>query len=148
MSRISTLIFAICFLATGAAMAAQQPFFSDVPTGHWASDAVKKAAHLGLVVGHGDGKFEGEKPPTRYEMAMGMAKVLAELENRLKAFPGISNEVLQILEKINLHFASQIDALRTNQASMQKAINELYRAQGRPIPFTDATPVAPSTAQN
>ena len=64
MSRISILILAICFFATGAATAAQQPFFSDVPSGHWAGDAVKKAAHLGLVVGHGDGKFEGDKPPT------------------------------------------------------------------------------------
>ena len=136
MIRIHWIVVALMALTCVAAQGAEeQPFFSDVPNGHWAGDAVKKAANLGLVVGHGDGKFEGEKPPTRYELAMGMSKVLAELENRLKTFPGMSNEVLSILQNINLHFASELDKLRTANADLKGRINDLYRAQGKPVPY-------------
>ena len=136
MKRLFWMGLAALVLTSGFCYAAEKPFFNDVPANHWAADAVKKAAHLGLVVGHGDGKFEGDKPPTRYELAMGMSKTLAELENRLKAFPGISSEVLQILERINVHFAAQLDQVKRGQVDIKNAINALYKAQGRAQPFT------------
>ena len=136
MKRMIWMGLAVLVLTAGFCHAVERPFFSDVPDNHWAVDAVKKAAHLGLVVGHGDGRFEGDKPPTRYELAMGMSKLLAELENRLKAFPGISNEVLQILERINVHFAAQLDLVKRNQVDIKNAINALYKARGRAMPFT------------
>lgn len=108
--------------------------FTDVRRGHWAYDAVEKTARLGLVVGRGDGTFKGDLPPTRYEMAMGMAKVLAEVENRI-AVRGVSDSLLKNLERLNLHFAKQIDEIRREQELQKNAIRELYKAQRLTPPF-------------
>lgn len=108
--------------------------FRDVPRGHWAYDAVEKSARLGLVLGHGDGSFEGDKPPTRYELAMGMAKVLAEVENRIRV-RGVSDGLLKNLEKLNMHFAKQIDEIKREQELQRNALRELYRKEGLTPPF-------------
>jgi hypothetical protein len=46
---------------------------------------------------------------------MGMAKVLAEIENRMKAQPIFTRKVLEQLRQLNLHLASQIDEVRYRQ---------------------------------
>ena len=43
--------------------------FPDVPSNHWAYDAVKGLAEKGLVEGYPDGTFGGDKMMTRYEFA-------------------------------------------------------------------------------
>ena len=43
--------------------------FSDVPAGHWASNAVSTLHGIGLVQGYPDGKFHGDQKMTRYEYA-------------------------------------------------------------------------------
>jgi len=132
-------IWIICGLVSFMAVAAFQQVghaqtFSDVRPGHWAYDAVEKSARLGLVLGPGDGTFKGDMPPTRYEMAMGMAKVLAEVENRI-AVRGVSDSLLKNLERLNLHFASQIDGIKREQELQREAIRKLYQEQGRTPPF-------------
>lgn len=54
--------------------------FSDVPSGHWSYDAVQMLEEKGLVEGYPDGLFKGDRPMTRYEMAMVVARVIAKLE--------------------------------------------------------------------
>lgn len=108
--------------------------FNDVRPGHWAYDAVEKTARLGLVLGPGDGSFKGDKPPTRYELAMGMAKVLAEVENRI-AVRGVSDSLLKNLEKLNLHFAAQIDEIKAEQQLQRDAIRKLYKDLRKTPPF-------------
>jgi hypothetical protein len=108
--------------------------FSDVRQGHWAYDAVEKTARLGLVLGPGDGSFKGDQPPTRYELAMGMAKILAEVENRI-AVRGVSDSLLKNLEKLNLHFAAQIDEIKVEQERQRDAIRKLYQDMRKTPPF-------------
>lgn len=108
--------------------------FPDVRKGHWAYDAVEKTARLGLVLGPGDGTFKGDKPPTRYELAMGMAKILAEVENRI-AVRGVSDSLLKNLERLNLHFAKQIDEIKREQELQRNAIRVLYKEKGKTPPF-------------
>jgi hypothetical protein len=67
-------------------------------------------------------------------MAMGMAKVLAEVENRI-AVRGVSDSLLKNLERLNLHFAKQIDEIRREQELQKNAIRELYKAQRLTPPF-------------
>jgi hypothetical protein len=132
-------IWIICGLASLVVTAtfhrvANAQTFSDVRKGHWAYDAVEKSARLGLVLGPGDGTFKGEQPPSRYEMAMGMAKVLAEVENRI-AVRGVSDSLLKSLEKLNLHFANEIDKINIRQQKQEDAIRKLYQEQGKQAPF-------------
>ena len=49
--------------------------FSDVPSDHWAYDAVNNLKQKGIVVGYPDGTFGGDKLFTRYEMAMVVARM-------------------------------------------------------------------------
>ena len=47
---------------------------NDVSAGHWSYEAVKKLTEEGLVEGVTDGLFEGDRPLTRYEMAVIIAR--------------------------------------------------------------------------
>ena len=57
--------------------AAANPF-SDVPTDHWAYDAIAKLAADGIVDGYGDTTFKGSHAITRYEMAQMIARAMAK----------------------------------------------------------------------
>ena len=56
--------------------------FSDVPSGHWAHDAVLTLAMEGINEGYGDGTFRGNQNITRYEAAMMLAKTLVKVSKR------------------------------------------------------------------
>ena len=43
--------------------------FADVPADHWAAAAVQFCKDNNIMHGQPGGKFDGEKPPTRYELA-------------------------------------------------------------------------------
>lgn len=126
------LLMAAALIPLGRSIHAQT--FSDVPRGHWAYDAIEKTARLGLVLGPGDGSFQGDKPPSRYELAMAMAKVLAEVENRISV-RGVPDSLLKNLERLNLHFAKQIDRINRDLEVQRDAIRELYRREGMKAPF-------------
>jgi len=68
MSRYAALLAVILGL-TVAVSALAQPF-ADVPTDHWAYDAIAELAAKGLIEGYPDGAFRGDRAMTRYEMAM------------------------------------------------------------------------------
>ncbi len=123
------LLVAVLLLLVSGAVNAQT--FSDVPRNHWAHDAVEKAARLGLVVGRGEGTFRGNEPPTRYEMAMGMSKILAEVENRMKAQPVFTREVLTLLEGLNKDLAHKIDETRLGQRYLMYLLEQTYLNEHR-----------------
>jgi len=120
---------AIVLFVFFAAASAQAQTFTDVPQNHWAADAVEKAARLGLVVGRGDGTVKGDAPPTRYEMAMGLSKVLAEVENRMKAQPVFTRDVLEALHGLNTQLAKTIDNIQVQQRYEMFLLQNHYRVE-------------------
>lgn len=61
---------AIVNAVTGANMTVEQDkLFPDVPTNHWAYEAVEGLRQRGLVIGYEDGNFKGDRLLTRYEFA-------------------------------------------------------------------------------
>ena len=79
--------------------------FSDVPTGHWAYDAVNRLAAAGIVDGYGDGNFGGERLMTRYEMAQIVAKAMAKGAN---------------VDRLAAEFADELDSLGVRVAALEK----------------------------
>lgn len=70
-------------LTLGAAMAA--PFalagpLSDVPAGHWAAQSVRRLAAEKIMGSSARGKFQGDKPVTRYELALTLDRLVRYLE--------------------------------------------------------------------
>jgi hypothetical protein len=78
MEQVAVVLAALLAL-TLVAPAFAQPF-ADVPTDHWAYDAIAELAAKGLVEGYPDGAFRGDRAMTRYEMAMVVARLLARIE--------------------------------------------------------------------
>src|SRR3990172_6769120 len=78
MKKVALAIAALLVL-TVVAPAFSQPF-ADVPTDHWAFDAIAELAAKGLIEGYPDGTFKGDRALTRYEMAMVVARLLARIE--------------------------------------------------------------------
>ena len=68
-------------LAWGMSLPVRAETFSDVPEDHWAYEAIDYLQQAGLVEGYPDGTFKGDRPFTRYEMAMVIARVFTKIQD-------------------------------------------------------------------
>jgi hypothetical protein len=48
--------------------------FRDIPSHHWAAQAVSQITGMGIMKGYPDSTFKGDKPVTRYELAVALAR--------------------------------------------------------------------------
>ena len=86
MKRHTILSGALAFLlsvacGTSRAVAAPQTEsfppnaeYPDVPRGHWAYEDVTWGSQYGILEGHPDGRFNGDRPLTRYEFVVAMTR--------------------------------------------------------------------------
>jgi len=58
---------------------AQTPEYADVPRGHWAYEAIARLSQAGIIEGYPDGNYYGNKPMTRYEFAVAIARLLQRI---------------------------------------------------------------------
>jgi hypothetical protein len=65
------------------AQAAKGGPFADVPTTHWAYDAVQQLAQRGVFTGYPDGTFSGKRALTRYEFAVALQRLLQEVQREI-----------------------------------------------------------------
>jgi hypothetical protein len=83
MKPLATLVltasFALAVLAATVGQAMATPF-ADVPSNHWAYQAIASLAADGLIEGYSDGQFKGDRPLSRYEMAVLVARVIAKVQ--------------------------------------------------------------------
>lgn len=70
-------------------------FFTDVPSNHWAYEALLKLYQLGLITGYPDGTYKGNQPMSRYEIALIIYKLLIYLQSQIKSANTGSNNVDQ-----------------------------------------------------
>ncbi|HNX74367.1 MAG TPA: S-layer homology domain-containing protein [Candidatus Rifleibacterium sp.] len=127
MKRSIIMAAAAVLLSSAAAMAAP---FSDVPSSHWAMDAVNKLAGRGILLGFPDGSFKGNKGLTRFDMAMVTAKMLAHVEQMFESGIGtnlVTKADLQTLEKLTTEFADELALLGVKITALEddmKAVKE------------------------
>lgn len=106
--------------------------FSDVPSGHWAYDAVNMLEEKGLVEGYPDGLFKGDRPMTRYEMAMVVARVIAKLEQVQASIPQMpdlsiyaTKEDLEVINKLAKEFKGELDGLGVRVANIEDSLGRI-----------------------
>ena len=58
--------------------------FQDVPAGHWALPSLQYLLERGIIEGLPNGQFQGERAPSRYEVAVLLARALQYLEDELE----------------------------------------------------------------
>ena len=67
--------------------------FSDVPLTHWAYPALQKLAAAGVLEGYPpNGTFIGQRPMTRYEFAVAIARLLDKIGTGVQGPPGPAGE--------------------------------------------------------
>jgi hypothetical protein len=71
-------------LGLAGAAGAQDASLRDVPPGHWASDAVQDLARQEVLRGYPDGTFQGKRAITRYEAAVGLARLRGVIETNIQ----------------------------------------------------------------
>jgi len=84
MRRTALLVALASAVLLGRAAFAQGPF-ADVPTDHWAYDAVNQLAAQGIFTGYPDGTFGGKRALTRYEFAVAIQRMLQDVQRRIDA---------------------------------------------------------------
>ena len=81
---LTTLIVGGILLGNSVAFSVANPF-SDVPSSHWAFDAVTTLASQKIFNGYGDGTFKGDRNITRYEAATLLAKLTESNPDKMEA---------------------------------------------------------------
>ncbi|NMB16157.1 MAG: S-layer homology domain-containing protein, partial [Firmicutes bacterium] len=126
----------VCGLVLPVMAAASLKPFADVPEHHWAYESVLQLQAAGLVEGYPDGEYKGQRPMTRYELAMVIARFLAQLDSRiadqLEALrPGMVEEVsAEVSDLIKDEFAKAMAAIDAAKADASaEAKDELEKAK-------------------
>src|SRR5580704_19793634 len=100
MKRLATLAL-VSSLALGTIVGMGRAWlatpFSDVPANHWAYQYIQSLAADGIIDGYPDGTFKGDRPLTRYEMAVVVARAVAKLQENQS---GVSKDDLEKLQKL------------------------------------------------
>lgn len=80
--RRASALSAVFALGSGllAQGTAQQLPFYDLAETHWAYESVSELAELGILTGYPDGRFDGTRATTRYEVAVVAARLLAHMD--------------------------------------------------------------------
>lgn len=73
---------ALALSVMGVKPTAAQEVPKDVPITHWAYDAVRELARLGIIEGYPDGTFKGKQPMTRYEFAIAVYRLLEAIRTK------------------------------------------------------------------
>ena len=103
MKRIPAVIALTAALSFGVSAHAQTSF-ADVPAGHWAQEAIKRAVDCGIILGYPDGTFRGKQAITRYEAAAMIGRLLDAIKEGKCGLPGsgapvvIDNAAMEALQ--------------------------------------------------
>ena len=108
---VSALTAALVVGAASTTFAAANPF-SDVPSDHWAYDAVAQLAKDGVIDGYGDSTYRGDQNITRYEMAQMVARAMAKND--------VSAADKAMIDKLAAEFSDELNNLGVRVANLEK----------------------------
>lgn len=130
MRNLALSIAAILVLAVVSPAFAQP--FADVPTDHWAFDAIAELAAKGIIEGFPDGTFKGDRGVTRYEVAMIVARILARIEAiKIPApaapapAPQVTRADVQTIQRLVNEFRAELAALGVRVTAVEEELTAL-----------------------
>jgi len=112
----------VCLSTTSPAVLSA-PLLDDVPSDHWAQNAVASLASRGLMEGYPDGYFKGDRALTRYEMAMVVARLLAQND---RAHAAIATKAeLEDVTKLTTLLGDELESEGVRISDLEKHFREL-----------------------
>lgn len=146
--RSIVFVLGALLLALMMAPAFAQSPFADVPTDHWAYNAVNDLAEKGLLEGYPDGMFKGKQALTRYEFAQAIARIMDKLSQMggiagpagppgppgaAGSGAGLTPEQQALLDKLAKEFGPELKALRSDLDALTGRVEDL-EAMAHPAP--------------
>jgi hypothetical protein len=110
-------------MSTSIAMA--DTTFSDVPTNHWAYAAISQLQADGLIEGYPGGYFKGNRPLTRYELAVAVARLDKSVKDKLAALQTVTPADLAALRKLEDEFKVELDGVKKDLAGVKSDVATL-----------------------
>ncbi|BDI31892.1 hypothetical protein CCAX7_39430 [Capsulimonas corticalis] len=92
-TRLSAILLGAAALAAGTAFAAPK----DVPQNHWAAKSVDSVTTKRILTPNAKGNFDGDKPVTRYELAVALDRFVQYIEAGRKPLHPTSRNTKAIL---------------------------------------------------
>lgn len=126
MKPLATLVLAASLVISsllGTGREASATPFADVPANHWAYQAIASLAADGLVEGYSNGQFKGDRPLTRYEMAVLVARVVAKIQANGAGYA--SKVDLDKLQKLIDALKDELDSLGVRVTNVEDALDAL-----------------------
>src|SRR5260370_26267890 len=98
-----------------------QGVFADVPTDHWAYDAVNQLAAAGIFTGYPDQTFGGKRALTRYEFAVAIQRMLQDVQRRIEALniPDLQRRIAALAANQPKDYQPQIEPLQRQLDQMK-----------------------------
>jgi hypothetical protein len=116
-----TLKYALGVVLTAGVIAPAfaQDNFPDVPDNHWAYEALARMKKDGLLVGYPDGLFRGNRPASRYELAVAVHATYTHLKN---ITDGLQAQIDELKKGNN---GADLQALRDALTQLQNDVNNM-----------------------
>lgn len=106
--------------------------FSDVPEEHWIYYSLDKLQEKGLLEGYPDGYFNGDRPLSRYEMAMALARTVAGIEQLTLSIPSkpdmssyLSKEDITAINNLISEFNQELEAIGLRITKIEDSLETL-----------------------
>jgi len=100
---------------------ATQDNFPDVPDNHWAFEALQRLKKDGILVGYPDGLFRGNRPASRYELAVAIHAAYVNLKS---VTDGLDSQIKALGDRLNgVATTADVQNLRDALAALQNDVN-------------------------
>lgn len=123
MKRTFKYAMSAALMALMVVPALAQDNFPDVPESHWAYKELARMKAEGLLVGYPDGLFRGGRPASRYELAVAVHAVWANLK-------GITDSLKSQIDDLNSKMGNMatkadVDSLRSQLDALTADVNRI-----------------------
>lgn len=96
----------------------------DVPTDHWAYQAVVSLVNRGYLAVYEDGTFQGNRSVDRYTLASALAKILDEIEaGRVSGYQGDA----EILKELTTELRTELVEWYANRAQIETSVSDTQK---------------------
>lgn len=98
--------------------------FSDVPRDHWAYEAISELYSRGIIRGYPDSSaFKGEKPLTRYEMAVALKHLIENLRGSLS---DLDPDTVLSISKLTREYEEELTEMKVKLDIFKKQLSEFF----------------------
>ncbi len=112
-------------VAMSTSIALADTTFSDVPTSHWAYAAIAQLQADGLIEGYPGGYFKGNRPLTRYELAVAVARLDKSVKDKLATLQTVTPADLAVLQNLETEFKGELVAVEKDLAGVKSDVATL-----------------------